>query len=324
LKNKTALIFGISGQDGAYLARLLLEKGYKVVGTSRDAQMSFFANLKQLGIFDQVEVVSASLGDFRSVLQILKDTDPDEIYNLAGQSSVGLSFDQPVETFESIGIGTLNLLESIRFMDSGARFYNASSSECFGNTDGVPATEETPFRPRSPYAVAKAAAFWEVANYREAYGLFASSGILFNHESPLRPERFVTQKIVRTACRIADGSREKLRLGNTSVCRDWGWAPEYVEAMWLMLQQEQAEDFIVATGHTYALQELVQEVFACLDLDWQEHVELNPALLRPTDIMLSVANPLQAERLLGWKARSTMPDVVGMMVAENKKHCQAG
>ncbi len=324
MKNKTALIFGISGQDGAYLARLLLEKGYKVVGTSRDAQMSFFANLKQLGIFDQVEVVSASLGDFRSVLQILKDTDPDEIYNLAGQSSVGLSFDQPVETFESIGIGTLNLLESIRFMDSGARFYNASSSECFGNTDGVPATEETPFRPRSPYAVAKAAAFWEVANYREAYGLFASSGILFNHESPLRPERFVTQKIVRTACRIADGSREKLRLGNTSVCRDWGWAPEYVEAMWLMLQQEQAEDFIVATGHTYALQELVQEVFACLDLDWQEHVELNPALLRPTDIMLSVANPLQAERLLGWKARSTMPDVVGMMVAENKKHCQAG
>lgn len=324
MKNKTALIFGISGQDGAYLARLLLEKGYKVVGTSRDAQMSSFANLQRLGIRDQVEVGSASLGDFRSVLQVLKDAEPDEIYNLAGQSSVGLSFDQPVETFESIGIGTLNLLESVRFMDSGARLYNASSSECFGNTDGVPATEETPFRPRSPYAVAKAAAFWEMANYREAYGLFSCSGILFNHESPLRPERFVTQKIVRTACRIAEGSQEKLSLGNTSVCRDWGWAPEYVEAMWLMLQQEQAEDFVVATGHTYALQELVQEVFACLDLDWQEHVELNPALLRPTDIMQSVANPAKVERLLGWKAHSTMPEVVAMMVAENKEYCQAG
>lgn len=324
MKNKTALIFGISGQDGAYLARLLLEKGYKVVGTSRDAQMSSFANLRQLGIRDQVEVASASLGDFRSVLQVLKDAEPDEIYNLAGQSSVGLSFDQPVETFESIGIGTLNLLESVRFMDNGPRLYNASSSECFGNTNGVPATEETPFRPRSPYAVAKAAAFWEVANYREAYGLFACSGILFNHESPLRPERFVTQKIVRTACRIADGSRERLLLGNTSVCRDWGWAPEYVEAMWLMLQQEQVDDFIVATGQTYALQDLVQEVFTCLDLDWQEHVELNSALLRPTDIMQSVANPAKVERLLGWKAHSTMPDVVAMMVAENKKHCQAG
>ena len=316
---KTALIFGISGQDGSYLAGLLLKKGYTVVGTSRDAQMSSFANLRKLGIHDKVEVLSASLGDFRSVLQALKYANPDEIYNLAGQSSVGLSFDQPVETFESIGIGTLNLLESIRFMDNGARLYNASSSECFGNTDGVPATEETPFRPRSPYAVAKAAAFWEVANYREAYGLFACSGILFNHESPLRPERFVTQKIVAAACRIAAGSDEKLKLGNTSVQRDWGWAPEYVEAMWLMLQQDRAEDFIVATGVTYALQDLVQEVFACVDLDWREHVELNPDLLRPTDIMVSVANPIKAEQKLGWKARSLMPDVAGMMVAEKKQ-----
>ncbi|NOQ46350.1 MAG: NAD-dependent epimerase/dehydratase family protein [Desulfobulbaceae bacterium] len=323
MKKKTALIFGISGQDVAYLAQLLLKKGYKVVGTSRDAQMSYFANLRQLGIRDQVEVASASLGDFRSVLQVLKDAEPDEIYNLAGQSSVGLSFDQPVETFESISIGTLDLLEAIRFLNKDLRFYNAGSSECFGNTNGVPATEETPFRPRSPYAVAKAAAFWQVANYREAYGLFACSGILFNHESPLRPERFVTQKIVSAACRIAAGSKEKLRLGNTSVCRDWGWAPEYVEAMWLMLQHKQAEDFIVATGATYALQDLVQEVFAGLDLDWQEHVELNPDLLRPTDIMISVANPGKVERLLGWKARFSMPDVVGMMVAEKKQHILA-
>ena len=323
MKNKTALIFGISGQDGSYLAQLLLKKGYTVVGTSRDAQMSSFVNLRKLGIYDQVEVLSASLGDFRSVLQALKYAGPDEIYNLAGQSSVGLSFDQPVETFESIGIGTLNLLESIRFMDNGARLYNASSSECFGNTEGIPATEETPFRPRSPYAVAKAAAFWEVANYREAYGLFACSGILFNHESPLRPERFVTQKIVAAACRIAEGSGEKLRLGNTSVQRDWGWAPEYVEAMWLMLQQDKPEDFIVATGATYALQDLVQEVFACLELDWQDHVELNPDLLRPTDIMVSLANPAKAEQKLGWKARFVMPDVAGMMVAAKRRQLSA-
>ena len=319
MKKKTALIFGISGQDGSYLARFLLDRGYIVVGTSRDAQMSSLVNLRRLGIRDRVEVRSASLGDFRSVLQVLKDVAPDEIYNLAGQSSVGLSFDQPVETFESIGIGTLNLLESVRFMDSGARLYNASSSECFGNTDGVPATEETPFRPRSPYAVAKAAAFWEVANYREAYGLFACSGILFNHESPLRPERFVTRKIVSTACRIAAGSREKLRLGNTEVQRDWGWAPEYVEAMWLMLQQDRADDFIVATGHTCALQDLVEEVFSILGLDWREHVELNPDLLRPTDIMVSVANPDKARRVLGWEARSRMRDVVRMMVAEEQR-----
>lgn len=314
MKNKTALIFGISGQDGAYLAQLLLEKGYTVVGTSRDAQMSSFANLRQLGIRDQVEVVSASLGDFRSVLQALKSVDPDEIYNLAGQSSVGLSFEQPVETYESIGIATLNLLESIRFMNSQAKLYNASSSECFGNTYGVPANEETPFRPRSPYAVAKSAAFWQLSNYREAYGLFASSGLLFNHESPLRPARFVTQKIVREACRIKYGLQEKIKLGNISVKRDWGWAPEYVEAMWLMLQQDKAEDYIIATGHTYSLQEMVDVVFSHLGLNWQNHVELNPDLLRPTDIMISLADPSKAERELGWKAQYGMKEVATMMV----------
>jgi GDPmannose 4,6-dehydratase len=314
LKSKTALIFGISGQDGAYLARLLLGKGYTVVGTSRDAQMSSFGNLLALGIRDRVEVVSASLGEFRSVLQVLKTVEPDEIYNLAGQSSVGLSFDQPVETYESIGIGTLNLLESVRFMDSGSRLYNASSSECFGNTEGIPATEETPFRPRSPYAVAKSAAYWQVANYREAYGLFACSGLLFNHESPLRPPRFVTQKIVREACRIKAGLQEKMKLGNISVKRDWGWAPEYVEAMWLMLQQDEAEDFIIATGKTFSLEDMVDTVFSHLGLDWQEHVELNPALLRPTDIMTSLADPGKAEKKLGWKARYAMKEVATMMV----------
>jgi GDPmannose 4,6-dehydratase len=314
LNNKTALVFGISGQDGAYLAQLLLGKNYRVVGTSRDAQMSSFANLQKLGIRDQVEVISASLGEFRSVLQSLKNIEPDEIYNLAGQSSVGLSFEQPVETYESIGIGTLNLLESIRFMDSGAKLYNACSSECFGNTDGLQATEKTSFRPRSPYAVAKSAAFWQLANYREAYGLFACSGLLFNHESPLRPTRFVTQKIVQEACRIKAGLQDKMKLGNISVKRDWGWAPEYVEAMWLMLQQDKADDYIVATGKTYSLEEMVATVFSHLGLNWQDYVELNPNLLRPTDIMSSLADPGKAKRELGWQARYGMKEVATMMV----------
>ena len=312
--NKTALVLGVSGQDGAYLAKLLLEKGYRVVGSSRDAQISTFANLARLGIKEHVQTESVSANDFRSVLQVLKKVEPDEVYNLAGQSSVGLSFSQPMETFESIGIGTLNLLETIRMLEMPVRFYNAGSSECFGNTDGERANEETPFRPRSPYAVAKAAAFWQVANYREAYNIFACSGLLFNHESPLRPERFVTQKIVREACQIKAGLQEKMKLGNISVNRDWGWAPEYVEAMWLMLQQDKASDYIVATGKTYSLEELVETVFSYLELDWREHVELNQDLLRPTEIKSSLADPGKAERELGWKAKYGMKEVVTMMV----------
>ena len=233
---KKALITGISGQDGAYLAKLLLAKGYEVCGTSRDAQMSSFRNLEILGIKEHVQLESVALNDFRSVLQVLFKIVPDEIYNLAGQSSVALSFQQPMETQESVYLGTLNLLEAIRFSGKPVKLYNASSSECFGDFGGAAATEETPFRPRSPYAVAKSAAFWQVANYREAYGLFACSGILFNHESPLRPNRFVTKKIVRAAVQIAAGKQERSCLGNTSIQRDWGWAPEYVEAMYAMLQ----------------------------------------------------------------------------------------
>jgi len=314
IMNKTALVLGVSGQDGAYLAKLLLEKGYRVVGSSRDAQISTFANLARLGIKEHVQTESVSANDFRSVLQVLKKVEPDEVYNLAGQSSVGLSFSQPMETFESIGIGTLNLLETIRMLEMPVRFYNAGSSECFGNTGGERANEETPFRPRSPYAVAKAAAFWQVANYREAYKIFACSGLLFNHESPLRPERFVTQKIVREACQIKAGLQEKMKLGNISVERDWGWAPEYVEAMWLMLQQDKASDYIVATGKTFSLEALVETVFSYLGLDWREHVELNQDLLRPTDIKSSLADPGKAERELGWKAKYGMQEVVTMMV----------
>ena len=315
-KQGTALICGVSGQDGAYLAELLLEKGYRVVGTSRDAQISGFANLARLGIKDRVELTSMAMSDFRSVLQTLALFQPDEIYNLAGQSSVGLSFDQPVETMESISIGTLNLLESIRFLKKASRLYNAGSSECFGNTGDSPADERTPFRPLSPYAVAKAAAFWQVANYRDAYALYACSGILFNHESPLRPERFVTQKIARGVARIAKGSRETLRLGRVDIRRDWGWAPEYVHAMWRMLQQPTPTDYVIATGETNSLQELVAQAFAAAGLDWREHVEIDSALARPADIPSSHANPARAHRELGWQARTRMPDVIRKMVQE--------
>jgi GDPmannose 4,6-dehydratase len=309
-----ALICGISGQDGAYLSQFLLNKSYEVHGASRDAQMSSFGNLKYLGIHKQILFHSVALNDFRSVLQVLTKVKPNEIYNLAGQSSVGLSFDQPVETLESISVGTLNLLEAIRFLNAPIKLYNAGSSESFGNTNGMHASEETPFRPRSPYAVAKATAFWEVANYREAYNLFACTGILFNHESPLRPERFVTQKIVRAACRIASGNKEKLQLGNISIARDWGWAPEYIEAMWLMLQQEKPDDYVIATGETNTLENFVSEVFRIVGIDWHEFLVSDVSLLRPTDILVSRGNPAKATKVLGWQAKYRMSDVARMMV----------
>ena len=310
---KTALICGISGQDGSYLAQLLLQKGYQVHGTARDAQVTNFPNLLTLGIKEQISCHSMALNDFRSVLQVLAKVQADEIYNLAGQSSVGLSFEQPVETLESISVGTLNLLEAIRFLDRPVRLYSAGSSECFGNTDGQPADESTPFRPRSPYAVAKATAFWEVANYREAYNLFACTGILFNHESPLRPERFVTQKIIQAAKRIAAGSTEKLHLGNISIARDWGWAPEYVEAMWRILQQDRPEDFVVATGETHTLEEFVAEAFNCVGLDWRDHVVTDQSLLRPSEIMVSCGNPAKAKKVLGWQATYGIKKIVKLM-----------
>ncbi len=315
-KNKKALICGVSGQDGAYLARLLLKKGYKVYGTSRDAQISSFVNLERLGIKDQIILSSMVLTDFRSVLQALSQTNPDEIYNLAGQSSVGLSFEQPVETLESIAFGTLNLLEAVRFLKQPIRIYNAGSSECFGDTGGDPADESTPFQPRSPYAVAKAAAHWEIANYREAYGLFACTGILFNHESPLRPQRFVTRKIISTACHIADGKKEKLKLGNLAIQRDWGWAPEYVEAMWLMLQTEKPEDFVVATGESNSLETFCSTAFKELGLDWHDFVEIDKSLFRPSEIMLGCGNSTKARKILGWAAHTRMDDVVRKMIKE--------
>lgn len=315
---KRALICGVSGQDGAYLTKLLLEKGYEVWGSSRDAQISSFGNLCRLGLRDQIKVESVTLTDFRSVLQALIKIQPDEVYNLAGQSSVGLSFQQPVETFESVTTGVLNLLEAIRFSGRPTKFYNASSGECFGNLYGESATENTPFKPRSPYAVAKSAAYWTVANYREAYGLFACSGILFNHESPLRPERFVTRKIVAAAGRIFRGAKEKLHLGNLGICRDWGWAPEYVEAMYKMLQLPQAEDFVIATGEMHKLEEFVEGVFREFGLDWHAHVEVDKALLRPTDLEGGRGNSYKAHSLLGWKPEVKFDGVIKRLVESER------
>ena len=320
---RTALIFGISGQDGAYLARLLLDQGYAVHGSSRDAEGRSFPGLAALGIRDRVKIHSASLGEFRSVAQIVQQIRPSEIFNLAAQSSVGLSFQQPVETIDSIMHGTINILEAIRFLGLETRFYNASSSECFGNTP-VPADETMPFQPRSPYAVGKAAAHWAVANYREAYDLFACSGLLFNHESPLRPARFVTQKIVRGAADIAERKTDRLALGALDMARDWGWAADYAEAMALMLQQDAPEDFVIATGVASRLEDFVDAAFRCFGLDWRTHVESDPAFMRPSDISLSVGNPAKARAQLGWSATIKMPDLVAKLVeAELAKRAAA-
>jgi len=310
---KRALIIGINGQDGAYLAKFLLEKNYQVIGTSRDATASSFLNLKKLGVETRVQNVSMALNDFRSVLGTLKKFAPDEIYNLAGQTSVGLSFEQPVETMESITFGTLNILEAIRFIDSPARFYNAGSSECFGDTKSQPACESTPFSPRSPYAVAKTAAYGLVSNYRDSYGLFACTGILFNHESPLRPMRFVTQKIIQAAAFISKNLDAKLSLGNISIYRDWGWAPEYVEAMWLMLQQKIPEDFVIATGKSVSLEYFIEKAFFYHGLSWKNHVLIDSSFMRPSDIEYGGADPRKAEFTLGWKAKYDIDDVIRMM-----------
>lgn len=311
---KKALICGISGQDGAYLARLLLENGYDVFGGSRNAQTGPFQNLETLGIQKHIPLLSINTIDFRNTLQSISKIKPDEIYNLAGQTSVGLSFEQPVETLESIGVGNLNLLEAIRFTNLPVKFYNAGSSECFGDTYGVSANELTAFRPRSPYAVAKSTAFWQLANYREAYKLYACTGILFNHESPLRKDNFVTKKIVSTACRIYKGSKEKLYLGNINVSRDWGWAPEYVEAMWLMMQQENPDDYVIATGKTHSLEAFISHTFLLLELNWHDHVSTDPDLRRFTDLNYGQADPSKAEEQLGWKATIHLEGVIERMI----------
>jgi GDPmannose 4,6-dehydratase len=312
-KTKTALICGVGGQDGALLAKFLLSKSYDVWGTSRDAGGASFGNLVRLGVAGQVRTLSMDPEEFRSVFMALRRAQPDEVYFLAGQTSVGLSYEQPAETIQSISLGALNILEACRLLDRPVRIFHAGSSECFGNTEGVAANETTPFQPRSPYAVAKAAAIWLVDNYRESYGLFACSGILFNHESALRPTRFVTQKIIHAVKRIAKGDKEPLRLGNLDISRDWGWAPEYVEAMWLILQQPEPENFVVATGETNSLEDFVDIAFQQAGLNWRDHVELSQALVRPSDIRAGFANPAKAREKLNWTATKKMREVIFAM-----------
>jgi GDPmannose 4,6-dehydratase len=319
---RKALICGVTGQDGAYLAEHLLAKGYEVWGTSRDAQTTRVDNLHTLGIAGRVKLISMAPSDFRSVFTAVDRSDPQEIYYLAGQTSVGLSFEQPAEALESIASGVLNLLEVMRLRRRDVRFFNAGSSESFGDTGGLAADEATSFQPRSPYGVAKASAHWLVVNYRAAYGLHACSGILFNHESPLRPRRFVTQKIVHAAKRIAAGSDERLTLGRLDIWRDWGWAPEYVDAMWRMLQQDDPREIIIATGEAHSLQDFVAEVFDQLGLDWARHVDCSQDFYRPSDIDRSLGSPALAERLLGWKAHNKMRDVVREMI--KPRHSREG
>jgi GDPmannose 4,6-dehydratase len=316
---KRALICGISGQDGTYLARLLLERGYEVWGSSRDAELATFNNLRRLGIYDSIQLVSLNLRDIGSVLGLLKRIRPDEIFSLAGQSSVGLSFEQPVETIESISLGALSLLEAIRLSDLDVRLYNAGSTECFGDTGNSVATEGSPLNPCSPYAVAKASAYWTVSNYRQAYGMYACTGILSNHDSPLRPRRFVTRKIIHAVASLASGRDVRLSLGNLNIERDWGWAPEYVKAMAAMLNQASPADYIIATGKSHTLLEFVETAFALAGKDWRDYVTIDEALMRPTDILRNKVDPSKAAAGLGWKAASGMPQVVSMMLEAEMK-----
>ena len=312
---KTALICGVGGQDGAYLAQFLLGLGYRVIGTSRDAQAGSHHNLTALGIKDKVVIESMALNDFRSVLHVLAKTRPNEIYNLAGQSSVRLSFEQPVETLESITTGTLNLLEGIRFLDPSIRLYSAGSSECFGNTGYMPADENTPFRPRSPYAVAKACAANLVESYREAYQLFACTGFLFNHESPRRGPEFVTRKISLAAARIARGLQDELVMGNIDAKRDWGFAGDYVDAMWRMLQQDVADDYVVATGETHSVEEFLELAFDAAGVsNWRKYVRQDPEFMRPAEVDLLIGDPTKAREVLGWQPKVSFPELVTMMV----------
>jgi GDPmannose 4,6-dehydratase len=314
-----AIIIGISTEGRFYLADRLPRKGYEIRFNSNDHEVSTSLNLEQLRIKGRHNLKSILASDFRSFLAALQKIEADEVYNLAGQTSVGMSFDYLVETFDSILIGTMNLLECLRLFRHPVKFYNAGSSEVFGNTI-KPANEETPFNRRSPYAGAKAAAHYAVTNYREAYDIFACTGILFNHESPLRPDRFVTSKIVSTTLRIASGIREKLNLGKMDIRRDWGRAPDYVDAMWRMLQQPAPGDYVVATEVEHTLQDFVAEVFRLCGLDWHAHVKTDSSLFRPLDIERSCGNAAKALSELGWSPSGAFESVVQRFVDGRKGH----
>lgn len=318
-RSKKALITGITGQDGSYLAELLLKKGYEVYGIVRRSSSFNTGRIDHIyqDPHDQdyrLHLVYGDLNDASSLNRILRTVQPDEIYNLGAQSHVRVSFDVPEYTAEVTGVGTVRLLEAIRETGIRPRFYQASSSEMFGKVQGVPQRETTPFYPRSPYGAAKVFAYWMTVNYRESYDLFACNGILFNHESPRRGETFVTRKITKAAARIKLGLQNKLYLGNLDAKRDWGFAGDYVEAMWLMLQQEQPDDYVIATGETHSIRELLDVAFGLLELDWTKHVEIDPRYFRPAEVDLLIGDASKAKTNLGWKPTVGFHDLIRMMV----------
>ena len=315
-----AFITGITGQDGSYLAELLISKGYQVHGLIRRASTFSTDRIDHLYLDPHIEsshfhLHYGDLTDSNSLSRLVQDIRPDEIYNLGAQSHVGVSFQNPVYTAETDALGTLRLLEVVRQLDHPVRFYQASSSEMFGKVEEIPQSETTPFHPRSPYAVAKAFSHWQTVNYREAYGLFASCGILFNHESPRRGETFVTRKITRAATRIKLGLQSKVYLGNLDAERDWGFAGDYVLAMWLMLQQDEPEDLVIATGERHSVRVFADAAFSALDLDWNEHVEFDKRYLRPAEVDVLQGDASKAKRVLGWEPEVSFPELVDMMIS---------
>jgi len=308
----TALITGITGQDGSYLADFLLDKGYRVVGMVRRSSTENFERIEHLR--GKVEICQADLLDQLSLINLLRQVRPREVYNLASQSFVPTSWEQPVLTGEFTALGVTRVLEAVRLVDRDIRFYQASSSEMFGKVQEVPQTERTPFYPRSPYGVAKIYGHWITVNYRESYGIFASSGILFNHESPRRGKEFVTRKVTDGAVRIKNGLDQKLSLGNLEARRDWGYAGDYVEAMWLMLQQSRPDDYVIATGETHTVRELCEIAFARVGLRWQEHVVVDPKFVRPAEVDLLQGDASKAKRVLGWQPRVSFRQLVEIMV----------
>jgi GDPmannose 4,6-dehydratase len=320
---KKALITGITGQDGSYLAELLLKKGYQLWGIMRRSSSFHTSRIDHLyqdpHERPKFRLFYGDLTDGNNLSTIVNDVKPDEVYNLGAQSHVRVSFDTPIYTVDTDALGTLRLLEAIRSSHRPIRFYQASSSEMYGKVLETPQTEKTPFYPRSPYGCAKVYSFWQTVNYREAYGLFACNGILFNHESPRRGETFVTRKITRAATRIKLGLQDKLYLGNLDAKRDWGFAGDYVEAMWLMLQQDKPDDYIVATGESHSVREFVEEVFGYLGLDWQRYVEIDPRYFRPSEVDYLQGDAGKARKLLGWEPKVTFKKLAGMMADADMK-----
>jgi GDPmannose 4,6-dehydratase len=320
---KKAFITGITGQDGSYLVELLLGKGYEVWGLIRRSSSFNTGRIDHLYIDPheqpKLRLVHGDMTDGSNLAALIGEIKPDEVYNLAAQSHVRVSFDQPIYSVNVGALGTLRLLEAIRSSGLPIRFYQASSSEMFGKVVETPQTEKTPFYPRSPYACAKVYSFWQTVNHREAYGVFAANGILFNHESPRRGETFVTRKITRAACRIKYGLQEKLFLGNLDARRDWGFAGDYVEAMWLMLQQDKPDDYVIATGECHSVREFLDEVFGCLDMDWHRHVEIDPRYFRPSEVDLLQGDASKARRLLNWQPRVGFKQLAQMMVEADLK-----